>query len=128
MITKNEILKGNKLPQEFEANFDVLYWKSNLLRRAYDKPMIVTSGFRSLEDHKRIYELKGVTSPPMGSAHLKCEAIDILDKDKQLKNWILNNIDYIISLGFYVEDPCWTPDWVHLQISPPKSGKRFFIP
>jgi hypothetical protein len=128
MISEREILKGNKLPKEYEENFSILYLKSNMFRQEYGKPIIVTSGFRTIEDHKRIYELRGISDPPMNSRHLTCEAIDFFDPDNMIKHFIINNIDFMISLGFWIEDISWTPNWVHLQIQPPKSGKRFFIP
>lgn len=31
-------------------------------------------------------------------------------------------------LGLYMERPQWTPDWVHLQLRAPKSGRRVYIP
>lgn len=31
-------------------------------------------------------------------------------------------------LGLYMERPQWTPDWVHLQVRAPKSGRRVYIP
>lgn len=30
--------------------------------------------------------------------------------------------------GLYMERPQWTPDWVHLQLRAPKSGRRVYIP
>lgn len=32
------------------------------------------------------------------------------------------------SSGLYMERPQWTPDWVHLQLRAPKSGRRVYIP
>jgi hypothetical protein len=128
MIYPKEILGDNTLPEKYRVNYEALLHKCNILRKEYGKPMIVTSGFRSLEDHKRIYKLKGISNPPMGSAHLRCQAIDFADSDKLLKNWVLNNVQFMIDIGFWIEDPQWTPTWLHLQIVPPKSHKRFFIP
>ena len=31
-------------------------------------------------------------------------------------------------LGLYMERPQWTPDWVHLQVRAPKSGRRVYVP
>jgi hypothetical protein len=31
-------------------------------------------------------------------------------------------------IGLWIENPMWTPTWVHLQIVPPHSGRRIFVP
>lgn len=32
------------------------------------------------------------------------------------------------TLGLYMERPQWTPDWVHLQLRSPRSGRRVYVP
>lgn len=101
------------------------------LREAYDAPMVVTSGIRCVHDHKRIYAAKGITDEskiPMGSQHLKGQAVDISDKDGKLKAWINDNVAILEQLGLYCEDFAYTSTWVHFSNIEPKSKKRFFIP
>lgn len=135
MITYKEVNRtGVKLAPEYEANIARLLAAWNIIREAYGKPMIVSSGFRSIDDHKRIYReiaaRKGLKTVriPMGSRHLSGEALDISDPRRELQKWIMKNLDICERAGLYFEDFKYTPTWVHAQIVPPKSGKRFFIP
>lgn len=131
MITRQEILKGNECPPELEANLLELLIRINKVRDAYGLPMTVTSGFRSMKDHLRIYKEKGITDPkkiPMKSKHLFCQSVDIYDPEKKLQKWIKENIKLIEEIGLWMEDFNDTPNWVHFQIIPPTSGNRFFKP
>jgi hypothetical protein len=66
------------------------------------------------------------------STHLTGEGIDLQDHDdRRLARWCVKNRDLLERLGLYMEDPRWTggdSPWVHLQLRPPASRKRFFIP
>lgn len=107
---------------EQAANLAELLVRVNKLRAAYGSPMIITSGLRSDADQARINP-----SAPK-SHHLTGEACDILDGKKALQKWIKANVPLLESIGLWCEDFDHTPDWAHVQIVPPKSGKRFFIP
>ncbi len=103
----------------------------NVIREAYGKPMIITSGYRSMQDHLRIYSAKGITDKskiPMKSKHLEGLACDVSDPNQELQKWCLENITILEENGLYCEDFSYSPNWIHFQIVPPKSGKRFFIP
>lgn len=64
-----------------------------------------------------------------GSKHTTGEAIDLRDNGtRDLARWCLKNLDALEEIGLWMEDPQWTPSWVHLQIQPPKSRNRVFIP
>lgn len=131
MITKKELNPKNfPLTEEQQSNLEILHDKINMIRSAYGKPMIVTSGVRSIDDHKRIYKQKGIPDDkiPMGSRHLKGQAVDILDTDGKLADWCKNNESVLESAGLWLEDPSATIGWVHFQTEPPKSGRRFFLP
>lgn len=131
MITRQEILKNHDCPPEYEDNLLELLIRINKVRDAYGRPMIVTSGFRSMEDHLRIYKQKGITDKskiPMKSKHLFCQAVDISDADGKLKKWINENVKLMEEIGLWFEDFSKTPTWVHVQIIPPSSNKRFFMP
>lgn len=63
------------------------------------------------------------------SRHLTGEAIDLRDNGtRDLARWCLKNIDALEEIGLWMEDPQWTPTWVHLQIVPPGSHRRVYCP
>lgn len=62
------------------------------------------------------------------SNHLTAEAVDIADGNRVFALWCFNNPDKLEECGLWAEDFRWTPTWVHLQVVPPKSGKRIYIP
>ena len=129
-----EILKNAKLEDqtlEIQEALQVLYERINKVRAAYAKPMIVTSGLRTMEDHLRIYRQKGITDQskiPMKSKHLFGQAVDVSDPKGEVKAWVKANLDLIEKIGLWMEAFDHTPTWVHFQIVPPASGRRFFIP
>lgn len=134
MITMKELL-GNQgvfeeLPHDIQNNLLELLEKINVIRKAYGKPMRVTSGLRSMEHHKNIYKKKGIPENkiPMKSKHLYGQAVDIYDPNKELQKWVLANIQILEREGLYCEDFSATENWTHFQSVPPKSGKRFFMP
>lgn len=124
----------NKLPAQHVANLQKLHIAVNKLREAYGKPLRVTSGYRSLEKHLAIYATKGITDKkkiPMKSKHLEGLAVDVVPIDEPIKalhDWIKKNEKLLEEIGIWVEDFRYSKTWAHLQISPPKSGKRFFVP
>jgi hypothetical protein len=134
LITESEILgkvKKEDMPQEHQDNLEVLLERINAVRYAWAKSMKVTSGYRSMADHLRIYAAKGITDQskiPMKSNHLKCAAVDISDPNKDLQKWCTENVDKLEEIGLWMEAFTATPNWCHFQIYPPKSGNRFFNP
>jgi uncharacterized protein YcbK (DUF882 family) len=134
MISINELLsnqaKFEDLEKDIQANLTELHRKVNLLRSAYGKPIIVTSGLRTKKHHLDIYARKGIFPPkvPMKSNHLFGRAVDFADGNGKLKAWVLENIKIIEEIGLYMEDFSATKTWLHVQTNPPKSGKRFFKP
>ncbi len=93
----------------------------------------VTSGLRSIEDHKRIYadlaKKRGLKTirVPMGSKHLSGEAVDIHDPQGILMKKCRENVDLLEEIGLWVEDDTSVAR-VHLQCTAPQSGNRFFKP
>jgi D-serine deaminase-like pyridoxal phosphate-dependent protein len=124
--------KGFVLSAVQSSNLVDLHRRINVVRSAYGKPMTVTSGVRSLEDHKRIYaeiaRKKGLKAfrVPMGSKHLSAQAVDIADGSGALYRWCKENDDILETAGLYCEEG--TKGWVHFQTVPPKSGRRWFLP
>lgn len=135
MVTLKELNPKNfKTTSEIDENLNKLLIAVNILREKWGNPMIITSGLRDIEDHKRIYREKGISEDkiPMASKHLFGQACDISDPDKKLQHWILNNLDVLEIANVYCEDFNHTLTWVHVQCAPYgswKSGKsRFFLP
>lgn len=135
MITINELLSNqcefDDLNEDLQSNLMELHKRINVIRTAYDKPMIVSSGFRSMAHHLDIYKRKGITDInriPLKSSHLYAKAVDISDPKQELQKFILNHIELIESTGLWFESFAFTKTWVHAQISPPLSGRRFFMP
>lgn len=68
------------------------------------------------------------------SRHLTGEAIDLRDNGtRDLARWCLKHQDDLVEIGFWMEDPQWThippgQPWVHLQIVPPGSRRRVYVP
>lgn len=139
MITSADLLKGldfTSLPDEHQNNLVKLLGKINAIEEAYQHKLTVTSGYRSLEDHLRIYKNKAAkaglpfdeSKVPMKSAHLAGAAVDIYDPTRDLWNWCVQNESLLEELGLWMEKGEYTPNWCHFQCLPPKSGNRFFIP
>lgn len=140
----NEINKtGSLLSITQQNNINNLINSLNIVRRAWGKPMVVTSGFRSLDDQFRIYRnlFEQRKAPfnnvpagakfedykdrvPTGSAHLSGEAVDINDPSGSLYTWLNNNQHILELAGLYMEAN--TYGWVHLQTRP--TSRRVFIP
>lgn len=138
MITYKELLSGHSIVDltiNQQQNLQELQDKMNQVRSLWGRPMLCTSGFRSLQDHLRIYSQiahrKGVPfdpkKVPMGSAHLKACAVDILDEGGELMKWCRANEDKLTEIGLWIEDDTSVPR-VHFQTYPPASGRRFFKP
>lgn len=134
MISLKELLgklEFKDLPKDHQGNIMILLERINRIRSAYNKSMIVTSPYRSMADHLRIYKEKGITDPakiPMKSRHLYGQAVDISDPNRELQKWCKANEALLVTIGLWMEDFSATPNWCHFQTEPPKSGKRWFLP
>lgn len=62
------------------------------------------------------------------SKHMTGQAIDISDPDGDLDDWCMEHLDILEVCGLWMEHPSATKGWCHVQIVPPKSGKRVFYP
>lgn len=130
MITREEILMGRikyeDLSPEMQENLEKLLVAVNEIRKAYGKPMIVSSGYRSPEKNAAIGGAKR-------SLHMQCLACDFRDADGKLDEWCLQNQDLLESLGLWQESPDHTPNWCHLDLgkrdtTKPRKHKRVFNP
>jgi uncharacterized protein YcbK (DUF882 family) len=132
MITMNEILKGTKwdtLPKGIQDNLKVTLERANKIRTEWGKPMTVTSGIRTIEDHLRIYKEKGITDLkkiPMQSKHLTGQAVDVFDPKLELTAWLKQDKTRLEKAELWCEEG--NKNWVHFQTLPPLSGNRWFNP
>jgi hypothetical protein len=62
------------------------------------------------------------------SSHKLAMAVDIIDRDNALDDWITDNPDVLVKHDLYREAPEKTKSWCHLSTKAPKSGKRTFLP
>lgn len=127
MISLHE-LNPHEYPtdEETKENLETLLLRMNKIREIWAKPMIITSGLRNKEHQLKLI-VKGV-SKATKSNHLIGAACDVKDADGSLGEWCLENVKTLEEVGLWCEHPNHTKGWVHFQIVPPRSGKRFFIP
>lgn len=104
-----------------EKNAKDLLTRVNTLLKQYGFYPVVTSGWRPSEINKKVGGSKG-------SKHIMCQAVDLADSYKELGGWLLKNTHLLKQCGLYMEDPMYTPTWVHLQSVAPKSGLPVFLP
>ncbi len=62
------------------------------------------------------------------SKHMLALACDLHDVDGRIDQWCVDNSQVLEELGLWQESPSTTPGWCHLQIVPPASGQRVFLP
>ena len=140
MIGFREIVKHpeNGLPSlDILVNIYRLQYCLNVVRILYDLPMTITSGYRTKEEHYRIYQTinsarlasgKQPITIPTKSMHLIGAAADVADADGSLKEWVIKNLAVVEDLNLFFENFDYTKTWVHFSIYPPRSGERFFKP
>lgn len=113
-------IKYEDLTDEQVRNMNTLIPKINELLQRFGEYRGCNSGFRSLEDQKRI------NPKAMKSNHLKAAAIDLEDSDGKLNKWLKSNPKIIEELDIYMEER--QGGWQHIQIIKPRSGNRWFNP
>lgn len=62
------------------------------------------------------------------SKHRTGHAVDVFDPHRKLAAWCIAHLERLTECGLAMEDPRWTPTWLHLQDLLPGSGKHVFIP
>lgn len=125
MISLSE-LNPHKYPTnpEIDANLQTLLERLNVLRKSYGKPMTISSGLRS-EAQQEALIAAGKSNAPK-SKHLIGAAADIADGSGEFYDWCKTNEELLEQTGLWCEER--QGGWQHLQILPPKSGKRWFFP
>ena len=121
-------IKEEELTPEMKADMEDLLERVNrLLFDFYQRnPMTkknrgITSGYRSPAINAAIGGAKK-------SNHMICQAVDIEDGDGELGKWLMRQPEKLIEFDLYMESKTSTPNWVHLQLQKPRSGKRIFLP
>lgn len=147
-VLVKELLSGaiwDAIPLEHRLNLSRIFYITNFLRKLSGVPFQISSGYRTETEHTRIYAKKNAARKeaglpalriPWGSYHLIGAAVDISDPRGEVKHFLLDHLEYLERHDLYLENPMVTsPDdakpwdrWIHIQIYPPKSGKRFFDP
>lgn len=115
---------GYETNAEIDANLAILLVRINLIRAAYNVPMIVTSGLRSVAKQQELIDA-GI-SKATHSKHMIGAAVDILDQDGSLHNWCKANEAVLVSAQLWMEER--QGPWQHFQIIAPHSGHRWFLP
>ena len=134
MITLTDFWQGRDraypeaLTDQIRANASETVARANLLISSYrmltkdTEHRKVTSGWRPAS----------VNAATPGAAprskHMTGQAIDISDPEGDLDEWCADHPDILQTIGVWLEHPSATKGWSHLQIVPPKSGKRVFFP
>src|SRR3990167_6517242 len=62
------------------------------------------------------------------SKHMTCQACDLDDPEGDLDEWCLAHPEILAKIELWQEHPASTKGWTHVQIVPPRSGKRVFYP
>ena len=113
---------AHELTERLRDNAVITVERANGLLARAGMTGIVTSGWRP----HAINALVPNASPR--SKHLSCEAIDLDDEDDALDDWCMRNLAALEEIGLWLEHPDATPGWCHLQIVPPRSRRRVFMP
>lgn len=126
-FTVDELLRaGSRKWKKSEVDAVTLRNLEDLCRKVnaleYEPAMYSSSCLRSLADQKRI------NPKAMGSSHLYGCAVDIADPDGKLAAFLLAMKEKLVECGLWMENPKYTPGWVHLQTYAPKSFNRVFNP
>ncbi len=131
MITAAEYLMGrdtaNPITKEMYQSMIVLLEKVNNLIATYCKEsgirdtFVVSSGYRPAAINAQ------VAGAAKHSAHMTCEAVDIVGPDyTHLREWLLANTNRLVVEDLYMEDPATAKTWIHLSTRRPGSGNRVF--
>lgn len=62
------------------------------------------------------------------SRHSSMQAVDLLDPEGDLDQFVMDNQRLLESCVLWAEHPATTKGWCHLQSVAPKSGRRIFYP
>lgn len=128
MISRNEVLMGrdkdHPLTSELESNLNKLLTALNKFRKAYGKPMSVSSGYRP-------GTFNSAAGGAKKSAHMECLACDFRDPDGSIDAFAIecDKNGLLKQWGLWLEHPDHTKGWCHLDIRDRGNRKsNVFIP
>ena len=110
------------LTTELRINAQETVIRVNTLLGYFGEHRDITSGWRPPSVNA------GTPGAAPKSKHMTCQACDLTDPEGDLDDYCLNNPDILAKIGLWLEHPAVTKSWTHVQIVPPKSGKRVFYP
>jgi hypothetical protein len=135
MITLKQFYMGRDvtyaavLTDEIRTNAEVTVGRVNALLNAFGESRAVNSGWRPAEINQ------ATVGAAKRSKHMLGMACDIEDQDGRLDDYCMNNLNVLEQIGLWLEHPSATRNpnryghgWCHVQIVPPKSGRRVFYP
>jgi hypothetical protein len=134
MITLDDYWMGRDIKYRLDLNEDIIQNAHITVDRINELLMFVHDDigmeFTEIASGWRPPSVNDATAnAAKTSTHLSGQACDLRDTpDRDLARWCLRRQPRLASIGLWMEDPQWTPTWVHLQIRPPKSGLRVYIP
>lgn len=120
---------------DVRANAEELARRISLVFGAYGPDLDVTSGFRPQHVNDRLRE--NGKKAAKNSHHIFGAAADLGDNDRKFAMWCIHSVDILAHVKLWMEHPDYSRErndagewvsWVHLQMIPPPSGKRIFIP
>lgn len=120
----SEEVRGNAAITVAKANslLAVLEAQGIALEPHPNTASIVSSGWRPPQVNA------ATTNAAVRSKHMTGEAVDLYDPDGELDEFCLAHPGSLAAIGLWQEHPSATKGWLHLQIVPPRSGKRVFYP
>jgi len=113
---------AHELNAALRANATLMVERANALLMRAAFAGVVNSGWRP----QAVNAVVPNASPR--SKHLSCEAIDLDDAAGALDAWCMRNLAVLEEIGLWLEHPDATPGWCHVQVVPPRSGRRVFMP
>jgi len=128
LITVSEFLMGrdHAYPDDYTAQI------AANTRRTVDKinEFLMASGFDGhVNSGWRPPAVNGATKGAAPkSNHMLALACDLLDPGGVIDRWSMGHPETLEHIGLWQESPGSTPGWCHLQIVPPHSGHRVFLP
>lgn len=120
-------IKYDDLSPEMKADAEDLLEKVNALLADFythnpeESERVITSGYRTPAANAAAGGAKK-------SRHMICQAVDISDPTGTLGKWLTRQPEKLAEFDLYMEAKSATPTWTHLQLTPPKSKKRIFLP
>lgn len=137
MISLEQFFKGRdkayacELTPEIQANAVETLRRANLLLDLFYVANPKAAKNRGCNSGWRPAEINAcVPNAAKKSKHMLGMAIDIGDDDGQLDAWLMTQAgqNALEQVGLWMEHPSATPRWTHVQIAPPGSGRRVFMP